>query len=151
MSGGIKITGGCLCGAVRYEATEEPVNGGYCHCSLCQKISGGFHTVMIKFPNSGFSFTKGEPSYYHTSELQKRGFCAGCGSSIVGVYEGDSNVFIAIGSLDHPENWSMDREGWWGHIYVADKIPWETIADGLPQVDETISGSSQGSALDMQE
>ena len=140
MNDEIKITGGCLCGAVRYESTEPPTNGGYCHCSICQKLSGGFHAVTLQFPSSVFRFSKGEPNYYRTSELQKRGFCPECGSPVVAVYEGDSNVFILVGSLDHPEDWSVAREGWWGHIYVADKIPWEAISDGLPQVDQSLAG-----------
>jgi hypothetical protein len=37
-----------------------------------------------------------------------------------------------IGSLDHPEDWPVDQEGWWGYVYVGDKIPWKVIADGLP-------------------
>ena len=41
------ITGGCLCGAVRYESTESPVNGGYCHCRMCQKASGGLFTAWV--------------------------------------------------------------------------------------------------------
>ena len=102
---------------------------------MCQKGSGGLHTVMIFVPRSGFRFTKGEPKYYQSSEIARRGFCSDCGSGLVGMFDGNPNVVVAIGSLDHREEWPVDQEGWWGHAYVADKVPWEIIADDLPQDD----------------
>ncbi len=131
-----------MCGTVRYESMEPPDNGGYCHCTVCQKGSGGLHTVMIVVPESGFRFTKGEPKYYYSSELLRRGFCTNCGSTMVGIYEGDPHVVVSMGGLDHPEDWPVDQEGWWGHVYVADKVPWEIIADGLPQVVQNRSGGN---------
>ena len=91
---------------------------------------------MIFVPRSGgFRFTKGEPKYYQSSEIARRGFCSDCGSGLVGMFDGNPNVVVAIGSLDHREEWPVDQEGWWGHAYVADKVPWEIIADDLPQDD----------------
>ena len=129
----LPITGGCLCGAVRYESTEPPTDGGYCHCTMCQKESGGFHTVMIAVPESGFRVTKGKPKFFASSETGRRGFCQECGSPLIGLFVGIPSAVINVGSLDHPEHWPVNQEGWFGHFYVDSKIPWEIIGDDLPQ------------------
>ena len=74
--------------------------------------------------------------------MLRRGFCESCGSSLVGIYEGYSNVIISIGSLDHPEEWSVEQEGWFSHTYVADKIPWEKISDALTQHEKNFPGGA---------
>ncbi|MEE8274940.1 MAG: GFA family protein [Alphaproteobacteria bacterium] len=68
------ITGGCLCGAIRYEATETPHDAGYCHCRTCQKAYGNVFTVGAAFPKDRFRFTRGEPRLYRSSEIAERGF-----------------------------------------------------------------------------
>ncbi len=142
----LPITGGCLCGAIRYESTLPPDNGGICHCSICRKGGGGLHTVILTVPDSGFRFTKGQPKYYQSSEELRRGFCPECGSGLIGLYVGDPHVIIAIGTLDHPEDWPLEQEGWMGHVFVADKVPWEVISDGLPQLDQNRPGGNLDTA-----
>lgn len=132
----IPITGGCSCGSIRYESIEPPVNGGFCHCTQCQRESGGLYTAMVWVPVEGFRFTQGEPTRYSTTAALIHLFCGTCGSSIGGEYLGDDSIILSIGTLDHPEDWPPDQEGWFGHVYVADKIPWETIGDNLPQHDQ---------------
>ncbi len=140
----LPVTGGCLCGAIRYESTEPANDGGYCHCTMCQKGAGGFHAVFVYMPRSGFRLMKGEPKFYVSSETGKRGFCSDCGSSLYAVYEGMDTVVVCVGSLDHPEDWSVHQEGWSGHhSFVSEKIPWEVIADGLPQCDTFWSGDEE--------
>lgn len=132
----VPVTGGCLCGAVRYESKEAPTQGYYCHCTICRKSYGGLFSATVTFSGAGFAFTKGEPKYYRASSFAKRGFCADCGSPVAFLYEGNSNVWIKIGSLDHPEDWPMTRDASWGrsmHAHVDTKVPWYEIADGLPQ------------------
>ena len=85
---------------------------------------------------SAFRFTKGEPRYYRASSFGKRGFCVECGSPMVFFYEGNPDVWIKIGSLDHPEHWPMTKDAAWGrstHAHTDTKIPWYEIRDGLPQ------------------
>ncbi len=132
----IPVTGGCLCGAVRYELKEPPIRGFYCHCTICQKNYGGLFQATVQFSGSDFQFTKGEPKYYRASNFAKRGFCAECGSPIVFLYEGNPNVWILIGSLDHREDWPFTKDASWGqseHWYIETKVPWYEISDGLPQ------------------
>ena len=145
----IPITGGCLCGAVRYESTEPPVNGGYCHCKMCQKASGGLFVSWLEFPPTGFRFTKGKPHFYRSSEWSQRGICSTCGSQLAFSYDDDPAVVVMIGSLDHPNDWPLTHDGWWGHAYVDEKVSWHDISDDLPQfasnypdIPESQSGAS---------
>src|SRR5215510_4447316 len=85
----IPVTGGCLCGAVRYESKEPPIGGYYCYCRICQKSGGGLFNASLRVPGSAFRFTKGKPRYYRSSSFGKRGFCADCGSPVAFLYEGN--------------------------------------------------------------
>jgi hypothetical protein len=132
----IPVTGGCLCGAVRYELSEPPAAAAYCHCSMCRRNSGGLFTAGMEFPGAAFKVTKGELKYYRSSAGAKRGFCGDCGSRVVFASEVDPRVWVTLGSFDHPEDWPMTKGASWGrsqHIYVGSKVAWYAIDDGLPQ------------------
>ncbi len=123
------ITGGCLCGAVRYEATEPPQMTGYCHCRMCQKGTGGLFFPFAIFSSDVFRITRGEPKFHKSSERIERGFCGTCGSQVFSRYiRVSDDVIASIGSLDHPEDWRADV-----HIGVESQIPWLTFHDGLPR------------------
>ncbi len=125
----LPITGGCMCGAIRYEATEPPQEGGYCHCRMCQKATGNLFYSYAAFRSDAFRFTQGEPKFYKSSAWLERGFCANCGTQVCDRYlKGSDRVFATIGSLDHPEDWPPSVH--WG---VESQIPWLTIDDGLPR------------------
>jgi hypothetical protein len=128
------ITGGCLCGAVQYEVTQQPDDSissiGYCHCRMCQKALGGLFGYFVVFsgPNIGetFKFTREEPKYYRSSEWGERGFCSECGTPLV---MRDSDSFgVMIGSLDHPEDFPPKS-----HSGIESQVPWLKIDDGLPR------------------
>ena len=125
--GNDKTTGGCLCGAIRYEADHAPVASGYCHCRVCQKSLGNLFSASVGFKPSGFRFLSGEPVWYWSSDLVRRGFCGKCGSPIA--YQRDDAELIAtqIGTLDHPEKYELQA-----HFYTDTKIPWVDIQSHLP-------------------
>ena len=88
MSDQAKITGGCLCGAVRYEVTRLPGDSAYyCHCRMCQKALGALFGCFVRFsgPNidDRFKFTRTPPEYYKSSAWAERGFCPDCGTPLV--------------------------------------------------------------------
>ena len=125
----LPITGGCLCGAIRYQSTEPPNWVGYCHCRMCQKAYGALFGLFAVFPASGFHYTLGTPIYHRSSPYAQRGFCSDCGTPMDYLYEGSDNVGIMIGTLDHPEDWPPDH----GHNGMESAVPWHVIGDDLPQ------------------
>ena len=134
MNEALKITGGCICGAVRYKSTSPPKGAGYCHCSICRKAYGHLYAALILFSREGFEITKGNLAYYKLSDLSDRGFCKDCGSSLIFKYQNQPTLFVLAGSLDSPDDWSFDDlAGSWGHTFMDDKVPWLKINDGLPQ------------------
>jgi hypothetical protein len=130
----VPFTGGCVCRAVRYEITAQPLMMLRCHCRDCQHVTGGPYAPAILVPIEAFKVTKGAVRYHFTESLaggkHKRGFCPECGSRLTGgEAEHDSKmVGVVAGSLDDP-SWfrpAMD-------IFVADAQPWERGGVGLPQ------------------
>ncbi len=129
------ITGGCMCGAVRYEANEPPIEAGTCHCRMCQRATGSAFWAGAAFPRSAFRFTKGEPKRYQSSSIAERSFCPDCGSPVVSRYlvpvrtsMHPDMVWVHIGTLDKPEAASIDS-----HYGVESQLPWVHFDDGLPR------------------
>jgi len=131
------ITGGCLCGEVRYESTEPPKKAVYCHCNTCKKARGGIFGIGAAFQRPAVKFTQGEPKIYKSSDFAERGFCGNCGAPLFLRYTSPGpyrdNIYMAVGSLDNPELVTPSY-----HIGVGSKVSWYTIPDDLPQrrVDE---------------
>jgi hypothetical protein len=135
--------GGCLCGAIRYRATATPVRGVICHCPQCKKHSGSLVLSFVHFPVSGFTWVKGEPKRYRSSQFAERGFCEKCGSTL-SMHEEvlADRMLIAVGSLDEPARARIDD-----HVWTKDRIPWFDVNDGLPRF-ETNSSSVRTKAHD---
>jgi hypothetical protein len=90
----------------------------------------------VKFAGSAFKSTQGELKYYRATPVAKRGFCDNCGSPVAFFYDDLPDVWIKIGSLDHPEDWPMTKDASWGrstHWCADTKVSWHEITDGLPQ------------------
>lgn len=125
----IHITGGCLCGDVRYEASQLPVRGVICHCSMCRKHSGAPALGFAIFHVPSFTWTSVGPSWYASSSHAERGFCPRCGSSIATrEYDEPSIIEIYAGSLDNPDELVIND-----HIWVSEQISWLITSDGLPR------------------
>ena len=80
------LTGGCLCGAVRYELTGEAIFSSQCHCRDCQRVSGSAFVATMRVPARGFRITHGTPKFYvkkaDSGNDVTRAFCADCGSAL---------------------------------------------------------------------
>ncbi len=124
----IRATGGCLCGAVRYEvrgALRDVVN---CHCGQCRRTSGhqGAYTAAAK---ADLAVTEERGlKWYESSELARRGFCAECGSTLFWEAHERDHTAIAAGGLDQPTGLRTAA-----HIHTADAPDYYEIADGLPK------------------
>ncbi len=126
----MKLEGGCYCGAVRYSAEGDPMMQAQCHCRECQYITGGSPNVFIAMPIAGFKYTKGEPSKFSRSDLERpvtREFCPKCGTHMVTRAPGFPAVIVKVGSLDDP---SVFKPGL--AIYTVDKQPFHRIPEGIP-------------------
>jgi hypothetical protein len=131
----LPFTGGCVCGAVRYECSAAPLLMFKCHCRDCQQVTGGAFVPGLLIPAAAFRVTKGELRYHFTPSLaggrHKRGFCAECGSRLTGAeHETDARPFLGVtaGSLDDP-SWfkpAMD-------FFVCDAQPWDAMDPALPK------------------
>jgi hypothetical protein len=134
----IPFTGGCSCGAIRYECTAEPIMTLKCHCHDCQRVTGsGFAPAVVMSPQA-FRITRGQLRYHFTSTLDgrrhKRGFCPECWSRITGAESeaGDSPyVGVLAGSLDDP-SWFRPQMD----IFVSDAQPWDQMDPAIPKFEQ---------------
>jgi hypothetical protein len=118
-------TGGCYCGAVRYEVRGAMKDVTYCHCSKCRKWHGHFGAYTAN-AREDFSLTKSDGLKWHTvSATVKRGFCQECGSSLFFDETGKLMSFCP-GTIDDPTGLKSKA-----HIYVASKGDYYAIADDL--------------------
>jgi hypothetical protein len=97
-----RMTGGCQCGAVRYALHEAPTNAHICHCRMCQKAFGSFFAPLFQVPIPRFEITRGELAIFRSSDIAERGFCRACGTPLTIQDIGDTEICVAIGSLDDP-------------------------------------------------
>jgi hypothetical protein len=103
---GKRYTGGCLCGALRYEADGDPLFAGLCYCADCQKASGSAFIPFMGFANSAVRFNG--PTRKYTSKAANgrdtvRNSCPVCGSLVFGGEVGRTDWFtIYAGTLDDP-------------------------------------------------
>lgn len=123
-------TGGCLCGAVRFEGAA-PLSAAYCHCRMCQKAVGGPFWVAAQFAKESFQITHGEPRWHRSSEIGERGFCGECGTPLFVRYrtaEWSNWIGVAIGALDDPAAVAPER-----HMGIESRLPWLALAGDLPE------------------
>ena len=131
------LTGGCLCGAVRYELTGDPVWSHNCHCSRCRKSSGAAFASNLFFPQDAFAFSSGEDliSYFKVPDAERftHVFCSRCGSTLPFRNEVRRLVGVPMGTLDRDPGFPPRA-----HIFVDSKAPWFSISDSLPQHAEAL-------------
>jgi hypothetical protein len=123
------LSGGCLCGAVRYRLDAEPFDAGYCHCTLCRRSSGAPVMAFATVPRDCWVVTQGEPRCRRSSVFGARWFCADCGTQLaMQVDHQRDTIDFSIASLDHPERVRPTF-----HIFDAQRILWFEIADAFPR------------------
>lgn len=129
MSDGTIFEGGCLCGAIRYRATAEPLRGVICHCEMCRRHSGAPALAFVHFAADAFAWCELAPTWYRSSSNAERGFCAGCGSTL-GMREEvlPDRVQVCVGTLDDPDRVRIDD-----HVWTRSRIAWFDTSDALPR------------------
>ena len=124
------ITGGCFCGACRYETQAAPINIRACHCRMCQKAIGASFNARVLVPLDTLTIT-GPVGWYQTSEPLRRGFCTVCGTSLFTERASVNAIGLTMGSLDDPDRFMPDE-----HIWVSSKQAWLGLGDDVPCYDE---------------
>lgn len=94
-------TGGCQCGAVRFRVDGPLGTASICHCRMCQKAFGAFYAPLVSTPAGHFTWTRGMPRRFQSSNHVARGFCADCGTPLTYEAPGDT-IALAIGAFDDP-------------------------------------------------
>ena len=126
----MKISGGCYCGSLRYEAIGDVEASIQCHCRECQYITGGNPNVIMIMPLSGFEFVKGIPKTFKRKNIEKavtRLFCENCGTGIGTKNPNRPNsIILKVGTFDDPSIFKPDIA-----IFTIDKQKFHYIENGL--------------------
>jgi hypothetical protein len=128
------ITGGCLCGAIRYEATGAPTMSGHCYCADCRKASGSGFIPFMSFPGSALRIT-GETLQFRSPSasgaIAIRNSCPKCGGLVFGGEPGKSDSHtVYAGSLDDATLFHPTIA-----IFTRDRPAWAIIPPGLAAYD----------------
>lgn len=99
----LTLQGGCQCGRHRYIVRMEKPEGYFCHCRMCQRAFGNIFATFINVPVAEVRWETGEPAWYRSSPIARRGYCAGCGTPLAFHYLDGERMDLAVGSLDEPE------------------------------------------------
>jgi hypothetical protein len=127
---GADLTGGCLCGAVRYRLAGVPFDAGWCHCRTCQLNSGSPAMAFASVASDDYVIERGAPQIrrYRSSEKAERWFCGQCGTSLLFREHAGATHDFSIATLDEPD---AVRPAF--HIYHDSRIDWAAPADDLPR------------------
>jgi hypothetical protein len=126
------VTGGCNCGAVRFELTEPLAAATYCHCTRCQRRTGTGASANGRVAASGFHILRGEDRIrsWKPDTGAEKFFCGDCGSALFSRVSSDApQVGVRLGSIDGDPGIRPSV-----HLYTAYAAPWEPVPDdGLPR------------------
>ncbi|TRD15674.1 GFA family protein [Palleronia caenipelagi] len=123
-------TGGCACGAVRFEATGDFLGTGTCHCTDCQAASGGGPNVFALVARDDFKVTSGAPALYEkkadSGNRIQRAYCPDCGTPLWSVMAYPA-LPIRFGAFDDNSDFSPQMQ-----IYTASAPKWHPMRDDIP-------------------
>jgi hypothetical protein len=133
MATGFRLTGGCGCGAVRFEVTAPPVSAQYCHCTRCQRRTGAGASANARLEPGSFQVVQGKDRMraWKPDDGAEKWFCGDCGSALFS-RNADDKVGVRLGAFDQdPGIRPAARQ------FVAYAAAWEPIPDdGLPRYPE---------------
>jgi hypothetical protein len=131
----LSLTGGCLCGGVRFEIAEPLVSAGYCHCTRCQRRTGTAASPQARIAPGSLRLVSGEElvRLFEPPDGFAKAFCSRCGSALWSRSPDDHDVIsVRLGAFDHdPGVRPAYRQ------FVAHAAPWEPLPDdGLTRYPE---------------
>jgi hypothetical protein len=121
--------GGCLCGAVRFSALGAPLWVAHCHCTSCRKTTAAAFATYAGYRPEAVTWSGEAARIHNSSPGVERGFCPHCGSSLFYASERwPDETHLLAGTFDAPEDLEPGA-----HVFVAERLPWVHLADGLPE------------------
>lgn len=120
-------SGGCACGAVRYEVTGPLRPVVACHCESCRRQSGHYYACSAAPADALHIEGEENLAEWRASDAARRRFCRVCGSTMFWERDGAPTVSFLAGTLDSPTGLALSH-----HIYVAEKGDYYELTDGLP-------------------
>ena len=136
MPGFAPLSGGCLCGRVRFEVTAPALDVYHCHCSICRKLQGALYPTYAVVARDAFRLTRGKDnlSTIDSSATVHRHFCRSCGSHVCeDVDDKPDRVWYSVGTLDDGAD-PGGRERTERHIFWESRSGWYEPDDGLPHL-----------------
>lgn len=120
--------GGCLCGAIRFEAEGPIAQPHSCSCRMCQRHSGALTAIWVELPQERLRWTgpRGTPRGFRSSSTSSRAFCPDCGSSL-GALDDNGTIALLLGAFDTPHykefaagahSYITPRPKWW-QVHIA--------------------------------
>lgn len=123
----MRVTGACICGKVRFEASGPPRRVTHCHCDMCRKALGAPVATFATFETGKVRWL-GEPERYDSSDRAWRGFCGDCGTSVCFGYKPrPERTYVAIGMFDDAGAFPAGF-----HDYRLEKLDWVHVDERLP-------------------
>ena len=132
------LTGGCLCGAIRFELERVPETATYCHCTRCQRRTGGAWSAQAGVKDAGLRFLSGEDAvrWWQPPDGYAKGFCPTCGAHLFSRRPEETRpLSVRLGAIDGDHGIRPGKR-----IHVASACSWEPIPDdGLPRFEASAS------------
>jgi hypothetical protein len=130
-------SGGCLCGAIRFRLTGDPIDGNICYCTQCRRQTGSPMVAFVTYPADRFELLSGTPASFRASTFATRQFCSGCGTPLSWRRDGREDMDVFLGSLDHPEMMPKPPKQLW----TQHRLPW---VPAMPEIRAFLRSPSEG-------
>jgi len=133
----MKITGGCHCKKITYEAELDLDNVVICHCTDCQSLSGSAFRTVAMSKKDAFKFLAGDPKIYvktgDSGNKREQAFCSDCGSPIysTSVSDGSRQYGIRLGTVDQRNQIAPKKQKW-----IGSSQSWTQKISSLPAIDK---------------
>jgi hypothetical protein len=139
-------SGGCLCGAVRFETEAPSLFCVHDHCSWCQRAHGAAFVTWIGFRADAFAITRGAESelrWYASSAKSERGFCSRCGTTMFFRSElAPGEIHAALACVDDQSAFTPTA-----HIFWESHVSWLALTDELPKIGRDAKALAQYQVL----
>lgn len=120
--------GGCLCGAIRFRVTGEPIRTSICYCTQCRRQTGSAMPAFATFVATLVEIEQGTPAAFSASPRAVRQFCPACGSAQFWHEHGSGEVDVFLGAFDAPERLPPPAR----QIWTTHRLPWVATVDAIP-------------------